>query len=155
MALAAYIADAGAVSPLVGLLLVNVALARKRAALYELAANEYNRIAITDADGIGLVGLLGENLKTREHAEGGLVDCRSIQNDSSSNSVNIRQRQGAGGTLANLARLPDNRKSIMERVEPLLSLLESTNKPKRIPWWPSHLLVKNDEMPSPRRKAYR
>ena len=137
----AEIANAGAVSSLVGLLSGDrgeAAQEEAAGALYELAANADNRVAITDCDGIGpLVSLLGcSNSKTREHAEGGLVRL-SIEN--SNRVLIIKQLVGmlydsgkeqAAAALANLAHdSVGNRVSIVESggVKPLLDLLDSTS----------------------------
>ena len=141
---AAEIARAGAVSPLVGLLngdRGDAAQEEAAGALYELAANAGNRIAITDCDGIGpLVVLLGcSNPRTREHAEGGLVRL-SIEN--SNRVLIIKQLVGmlyesgkeqAAAALANLASDSDgNRVSIVEAggIRPLLELLDSASSVK-------------------------
>ena len=136
---AAEIARVGAVSPLVGLLAGDrgdAAQEEAAGALFELAANAGNRIAITDCDGIGpLVVLLGcDNPRTREHAEGGLVRL-SIEN--SNRVLIIKQLVGmlydsgkeqAAAALANLASdSVGNRISIVEAggIRPLLELLDS------------------------------
>lgn len=143
-ATAAEIARSGAVSPLVSLLNGDRgpdAQEEAAGALYELAANASNRIAITDCDGIGpLVSLLGcSNTRTREHSEGGLVRL-SIEN--SNRVLIIKQLVGmlydsgkeqAAAALANLASDSDgNRVSIVESggIKPLLSLLELSSSSK-------------------------
>ena len=137
----AMIAQAGAVSPLVGLLSGDrggAAQEEAAGALYELADNAGNRVAITDCDGIGpLVSLLGNtNLQTREHAEGGLVRL-SIEN--SNRVLIIKQlvsmlydsgKEQAAAALANLASdSVGNRVSIVEAggIRPLLALLENSS----------------------------
>ena len=141
---AADIARAGAVSPLVTLLNGDrgpEAQEEAAGALYELAANAENRMAITDCDGIGpLVSLLGSsNVRTREHAEGGLVRL-SIEN--SNRVLIIKQLVGmlygdgkeqAAAALANLASDSDgNRVSIVQSggIKPLLMLLDPSSSSK-------------------------
>ena len=135
------IADAGAISPLVKLLTGQKGeLAQQEAAgaLYALADETANRIAITDAGGIGpLVLLLGStNARAREHAEGALVRLSlEIANRELiiKKLVSMLYDKGSGGeeqaaaALANLASdSADNRNSIVDAggIPPLLSLLE-------------------------------
>ena len=78
------VAEAGAIVPLVALLDGDQGSEAQEAAagaLFALADHDSNRLAITEADGIGwLVQLLGcDNPKAREHAEGALVKL-SIEN---------------------------------------------------------------------------
>jgi vacuolar protein 8 len=110
-------------------------------ALFALADHEGNRVAITEANGIGwLVQLLGcDNPAAREHAEGALVRL-SIENanrvliikklvDMLQDSGAAAQEQAAAA-LANLAReSEDNRKSIVDAngIVPLLEILDSTS----------------------------
>ena len=138
------IAEAGAIVPLVALLDGTEGMEAQEesaGALYALAENERNRVAITESDGIGrLVMLLGcDNPNAREHAEGALVRL-SIENanrvliikklvDMLQDSGTHAQEQAAAA-LANLAReSQDNRKSIIEAngIGPLLALLDSAS----------------------------
>ena len=143
----ASIAEAGAISPLVKLLTGGqgeVAQQEAAGALYSLADDAANRIAITDAGGIGpLVLLLGSsNTRAREHAEGALVRL-SIENANREliikKLVSMLYDKGSGGeeqaaaALANLASdSADNRNSIVEAggIEPLLALLELSASPR-------------------------
>ena len=138
------IAEAGAIVPLVALLGGKEgpeAQEEAAGALFALSDHERNRMAITEADGIGwLVMLLGcDNPRAREHAEGALVRL-SMDNanrvliikklvDMLKDTGNSAQEQAAAA-LANLAReSQDNRKSIVDAngVGPLLDLLESAS----------------------------
>jgi vacuolar protein 8 len=140
------IAEAGAIVPLVSLLSGGRGADAQEAAAYAvwaLAGDSDNRLAITESGGIGpLVLLLGcDNPKAREHAEAALVRL-SIEianreiiikqlvymlSDSSSEAA----QEQAAAALANLARdSTDNRTSIVDAggIVPLLALLESTSQ---------------------------
>lgn len=139
------IAEAGAITPLVNLLNGNrgqEAQEEAAGALWALADHARNRVAITEAGGIGpLVMLLGcQNAKARQHAELALVRL-SIEG---ANRVIIIEKlvgmlhddrgtaaqEQAAAALANLAReSADNRTSILKAdgIPRLLHLLHSTS----------------------------
>ena len=135
------IAAAGAIPPLVLLLDGERGLSAQQeaaGALYALADDNGNRLAITQAGGIGpLVSLLGSsNLKARQHAEDALVRL-SIESENRSVIIeklvallhdnNTSAQEQAAAALAKLASdSADNRVSIVEKggIEPLLELLE-------------------------------
>lgn len=143
---AEYIADSGAIEPLVALLSGDKgsdAQEESAAALEALAHFTSNRIAISEAGGIGpLVALLGStNAKAREHAELALV---RLSIESSTRVLIIEQLVGmlkadrgvdaqeqAAAALSNLARESvENRTSIMKAdgIPCLLELLSSNSK---------------------------
>ena len=145
------IARAGAIVPLVELLggsFGDKAQEEAAGALYELASEVGNRVAITEAGGIGpLVTMLGsDNSTTQKHAKGSLVRL-SIESENRAliikKLVNMLSDRGssaasaqeqAAAAVANLAsESTENRVSIVDAggIEPLLSLLESgTTKAK-------------------------
>lgn len=136
------IAEAGAITPLVGLLSGGRGADAQEAAAYALwalAGDSGNRLLITESGGIGpLVLLLGcNNPKAREHAEAALVRLSieianreliikqlvSMLQDQQNDSA----QEQAAAALANLARDSDaNRQSIVDAggINPLLSLLK-------------------------------
>ena len=132
------IAEAGAIAPLVGLLDGSEgpeAQQEAAGALFELADNESNRLAITSADGIGwLVQLLASNNPVgRKHAEGALVRLSVATSNRSiiieklvdmlrSNADLTGQEQSAAA-LANLARESDNNRASIVRANGIPLLL--------------------------------
>lgn len=139
------IAEAGAITPLVSLLNGRrgpEAQEEAAGALTALADQERNRVAITEAGGIGpLVMLLGcQNAKAREHAELALV---RLSIEGANRVIIIEQlvamlhdergtaaQEQAAAALANLAReSADNRTSIVKAdgIPRLLHLLHSTS----------------------------
>ena len=139
------IAEAGAIVPLVKLCSGDrgsEAQEESAGALWALAVDPANRIAITEAGGIGpLVELLGcTNAKAREHAEAALV---RLSIEGSNRVLIIEQlvsmladergtaaQEQAAAALANLAKeSSDNRASILNAngIPRLLNLLHSTS----------------------------
>jgi len=143
----AAIARAGAIAPLVDILQGGCgddAQEEAAGALFALAEEVGNRVAITEAGGIGpLVTLLGsDNSMSRQHAKGVLVRL-SIE---SANRASIikklvamlsedspQAQEQAAAALANLAsETSENRISIVDAggIEPLLGLLKGNSSSK-------------------------
>ena len=165
---AAAIANAGAIVPLVNLVqgaCGDKAQEESAGALYELADEVGNRVAITNAGGIGpLVTLLGsDNTESRKHAKGVLV---RLSFESANRALIIEKlvamlaedsasaQEQAAAALANLAsESSENRMSIVDAggIEPLLSLLVPPGNSKaRSTRWPQ-----SPNWPTTRRRSNR